>query len=186
MTDIPSKKRNSQKNKGFLLLSPWEFLEVEKKIIFYGRSWVEPNLATNELLDFVLENRYFNFHDTIYKQIYSLAMGNCLSPVCTDIGMSKFQNTGIDKLPCSLPFYKRYDDDFLPGVPKYQIYSTQEVFNSFSIRIQLAIAIENHNRLAFLHISIIRTIDNKITTGWYHKGTFSERFLNFISEHSLT
>lgn len=59
------------------------------------------------------------------------------------------------------------------------------MFNSFHPRLQFTVEKENNNSIAFLDLLLIRTEDNTIKTDWYHKPTFSERFLNFHSQHSF-
>ena len=56
------------------------------------------------------------------------------------------------------------------------------VFNSINPRIQFTHEIENNNSLSFL--DIIRD-NNRLITNWHRKPTFSGRFLNFKSQHSL-
>lgn len=137
-----------------------------------------------ELLEFAFDNNYFNFNNQFYKQIYGLGMGNCLSPSCSDVVMSELQLQCIKKLPFKLPFFKRYVDDIITCVPADQIDTLLTTFNSFHSKLQFTIEQEQNNSIAFLDILLMRTNENKIKTDWYHKPTFSERFLNFNSQHS--
>lgn len=137
------------------------------------------------LLQFCFDNSYFSFDDKFYRQIFGLGMGNCLSPVCSDVVMSELQTKCIDKLDFKLPFFKRYVDDIITCVPIDKISTLLDAFNSFHPRLQFTVEREDNNSIAFLDLLLIRTHDNKIKTDWYHKPTFSERFLNFRSQHSF-
>ncbi len=109
-------------------------------------------------------------------------MGNCLSPVCSDLVMQDLQDQCIKKLPFKLPFYKRYVDDIITSIPNNQEQVILDIFNSYHPRVQFTSEKENDNRIAFLDVLLIRH-EQSIETDWYHKPTFSERFLNFSSEH---
>lgn len=135
-----------------------------------------------ELLDFTFKNSYFNFDNKFYNQIYGLGMGNCLSPICSDIVMAELQENCIKKLPFQLPFFKRYVDDIITCAPSDQLQTLLKTFNAFHPKLQFTIEKEKNNSIPFLDILLIRT-DNTIITDWYHKPTFSERFLNFHSQH---
>lgn len=137
------------------------------------------------LLDFVFDNSYFNFDGVFYKQIYGLGMGNCLSPVCSDIVMSELQKECTKKLPFHLPFFKRYVDDIITCIPADKLETIQSVFNDFHPKLKFTVECENDGKIPFLDIVLIRTNNNNIITDWYHKPTFSERFLNYQSEHAF-
>lgn len=111
-------------------------------------------------------------------------MGNCLSPVCSDLVMQDLQEDCIDKLPFKLPFYKRYVDDVITAIPKNLENCILSNFNSYHPKIQFTIEKENKNCISFLDVLVIRR-GNNIITDWYHKPTFSERFLNYTSKHPL-
>lgn len=136
-----------------------------------------------QLFNFVVNNSYFNFENIFYQQISGLAMGNCLSPICSDIVMSKLQNTCINKLSFKVPFFCRYVDDIITAVPENKVDEILAIFNSFHHKLQFTIEIENDQKLPFLDTLVIRKDDNTIITDWYQKPTFSERFLNFYSQH---
>lgn len=139
-----------------------------------------------QLLNFVFDNSYFNFNGKFYKQIYGLGMGNCLSPCCSDIVMSELQRECISKLPFKLPFFKRYVDDIITCVPESEVETLLHIFNTFHSKLQFTVEKEKHNCIPFLDVLLIKDSNNLIKTDWYHKPTFSERYLNFNSNHSFT
>lgn len=138
-----------------------------------------------ELFNLCVKNSYFVFNKQYYKQIYGLGMGNCLSPVCADIVMSELQNHCLNQLSFRVPFFKRYVDDCVLAVPKNSVDELLTTFNSFHSKLQFTIEIETNNSLPFLDVILIRGNDGSIVTDWYQKPTFSERFLNFRSNHSM-
>ena len=99
--------------------------------------------------------------------------------------MDKLQRTCLNKLPFQLPFYKRYVDDIITCVPADQTDVLLNTFNSFHPKLQFTLEHETNNSIAFLDILLVRSDKNIIKTDWYHKPTFSERFLNFNSQHSF-
>lgn len=138
-----------------------------------------------ELLKFVFSNNYFKFEDRFFKQVDGLGMGNCLSPICSDIVMSELQNSCLQKLSFKPPFYKRYVDDIVTCIPKDQIDIVLNTFNKFHPKLQFTIEVETNQQLPFLDVLLIRNSHNHIITDWYHKPTFSGRFLNFNSQHTF-
>jgi len=65
-----------------------------------------------------------------------------------------------------------------------QIDNIPNNFNSFHHRLQFTIKIGG-KKLDFLDVTIIKN-NNKLEFDWSHKSTFSNRYLNFYSQHSLT
>ena len=59
-----------------------------------------------------------------------------------------------------------------------------ETFNSFHPRLQFMIEIGGE-KINFLDITLIKN-DTKINIDWYHKPTFSGRYLNYLSLHPIT
>lgn len=153
----------------------WHLIENEIKI---------PLHRFVELLTFIFDNNYFQYQDEFYQQIYGLGMGNCLSPICSDLVMQDLQDQCIKKLPFQLPFFKRYVDDIITSIPINQEQSILDIFNCYHPKLQFTLEKEINNSIAFLDVRLIRH-NQLIETDWYHKPTFSERFLNYSSEHSL-
>lgn len=99
--------------------------------------------------------------------------------------MNELQKTCINQLPFKVPFFKRYVDDIITCVPADQINVLLGTFNSFHSKLQFTIERESNNSIPFLDILLIRSNNNTIKTDWYQKPTFSERFLNYNSNHSF-
>lgn len=159
-----------------------ELISLKWNIISQHTKLTLVNFVT--LFKFCVDNNYFKNEDHFYKQIFGLGMGNCLSPICSDIVMQHLQNTCLDMLSFKPPFFKRYVDDIATSIPETKIDELLSVFNSFHPRLQFTIELENEGKLPFLDVLLIRK-ENSILTNWYHKPTFSERYLNFHSNHPL-
>lgn len=113
-----------------------------------------------------------------------IPMGSPLSPVIADITMQDLESRVIGTLPFNLPFYFRYVDDVALSVPSSGLDLTLNSFNSVHPRLQFTLEEGVDNRLPFLDVTIIVN-NNIIEFDWYHKPTFSGRYLNYESQHPL-
>jgi len=109
-------------------------------------------------------------------------MGSPLSPIITDIVLQDFERKALLEFGVEVPFYYRYVDDIATAIHQTQHKRLLDIFNSFHPRIQFTMEIGGTN-LDYLDVTII---NNKIEFDWFHKPTFSGRYLNFLSAHSLT
>ena len=132
----------------------------------------------------VLNSTYFSFNGRTYKQIYGTPMGSPLSPIIADIVMQDLEERAIRLLPFKLPIYMRYVDDILCSVPFQQAEHVLDTFNSLHHRLQFTMEINKNNVINFLDVTIISNNGN-LTFDWFHKNTFSGRYLNFNSHHPL-
>jgi len=137
------------------------------------------------IFNFLTTNNYFSFQNQFYKQTFGFGMGNCLSPVCADIVVLNIQNIVLKNFNFKIPFFKRYVDDILLAIPRGKEQEVLQAFNSHHPRIQFTLEIEHNRQISFLDMQIIRNLDNLIKIDWYHKPTFSERYINFYSHNPL-
>lgn len=194
--------KNALKNlkipKGYILISldvVSLFTKIPKELVYQciRDKWdtIEPftNLPMNEFLnglELVMDNCVFQHKEIIYQQIFGSPMGSPGSPSFADLVMETLEETVIKKLPFKLPFYFRYVDDIITAVPKNKVEDTRAIFNSFNENIQFTVEIENNNQIAFLDIWVIRTVTGTIKTDWYHKETWSGRYLHYYSHLPFT
>ncbi|XP_011859689.1 PREDICTED: uncharacterized protein LOC105557131 [Vollenhovia emeryi] len=134
---------------------------------------------------FVLKSTYFSFNGKIYQQTFGTPMGSPLSPIIADITMQDLENRAIELLNFRPPFYFRYVDDIALAVPSHMKDSALQIFNSFHPRLQFTIEEGTNRKLNFLDTTIIIR-DDHIEFDWYQKPTFSGRYLNFESCHTLS
>ncbi|XP_024891393.1 uncharacterized protein LOC112467144 [Temnothorax curvispinosus] len=130
----------------------------------------------------VLESTFFMFNGVIYQQTFGSPMGSPLSPIGADIVMQDLEERALELLSFTPPFYERYVDDIAMAIPSTECTHTLEVFNSFHPRLQFTMEVGVDGRLNFLEITMIRT-ENRLQFDWFHKSTFSGRYLNFLSQH---
>jgi len=136
-------------------------------------------------LKLIMDSTFFQFDNSIYKQIFGTPMGSPLSPILANIIMCDLEDRAISSLPVSLPFYVRYVDDIVLAAPTEHMPLILNVFNSFHNRLRFTIEYSNNKSINFLDTTIIIN-NNYIEFNWYRKPTFSGRFLSFFSHHPLS
>lgn len=134
-----------------------------------------------EGLMLLLDNCYFSYENTFYKQIFGSPMGSPISPVLANMVMELLETEVLKKLNFVPVFYTRYVDDIILCIPTNRIEDTVTEFNKFHHRLQFTTELETNNQIAFLDVMLIRQEDGSIKTDWYHKETWSGRYLNYNS-----
>jgi hypothetical protein len=151
----------------------WSYIKKETDI---------PQKEFINMIQFILNSSYFKFNNKIYKQTFGTPMGSPLSPIISDIVLQDIENKVLHRIKNNILFYHRYVDDIICAAKHSEIIAIQNLFNSFHNRIKFTIEREKNNSISFLDIKLIR-INNKIITDWFHKSTFSGRYLSFYSNH---
>jgi len=135
-------------------------------------------------LKMILESTYFLFDNQIFKQNFGTPMGSSLSPIIADLVMRDLEERSLRTLGFEVPFYARYVDDIVMAVPPRKVDEVLRNFNIFHDRLQFTLEVGG-DKLNFLNVTIIKN-NNRIMYNWYHKPTFSGRYLNFLSQHPLS
>lgn len=133
----------------------------------------------------LLNSTIFTFNGLIYQQIFKISLSSPLSPIVADIILQDLESRALETLIVRLttPFYMRYYvDDVALAVPSSLVNHMLDIFNSFHPRLQFTMEVGEGNRLNFLDVTMILN-DNHIIFDWFHKSTFSGRYLNFLSQH---
>jgi len=136
-----------------------------------------------KLLNLSLNDTYFKFNNSIYKQVDGLAMGSPLSPVAANIFLNFFETSLLNQCPLDIKpsFYKRYlDDTFMLFSNEQQARNFFDYINSRHANIKFTFEGELDKRLAFLDINVCRN-DNCFITSVYRKPTFSGLGTNYFS-----
>lgn len=133
----------------------------------------------------VLEECCFQFNGQFYRQIFGSPMGSPASPVFADLVLEILEEMVIKKLGFKLPFFYRYVDDILTAVPMNKVDEIKKAFNSYNEHLQFTVEEENNGQISFLEALCIRC-DRSIKTDWFHKATWSGRYLNFKSHLPMT
>lgn len=134
-----------------------------------------------EGLMLLLDNCYFSYEKSFYKQIFGSPMGSPISPVLANMVMEFLETEVLKKLSFVPLFYTRYVDDIILCIPNNRIDDTVTEFNKFHQRLQFTTELEENNQIAFLDVLLVKQKDGSIKTDWYHKETWSGRYLNYNS-----
>jgi len=144
-------------------------------------------ISKNELLlaiKFVLSSTFFTFNNIIYKQTHGTPMGSPLSPVIADIVMQDLETSCLNRINCKLTFYFRYVDDIVMAAPSDKTDLIFKTFNQYHNRLKFTIEYEENRSISFLDL-LLTISENTIQIDWFHKKSFSGRFLSFYSGHPL-
>jgi len=96
----------------------------------------------------------------------------------TDIVLQDLEEKALSNINLNLSFYYRYVDDIILAAPFNHSTNILNIFNSFHNRLQFNIEFENNRNISFLDL-LLNVVDNKIKIDWFHKKTFSARFLSY-------
>jgi len=135
----------------------------------------------------VLDSTFFMFDNQFYKQNFGTPMDSPLSPIIADVVMQELETTvhrTLSTVNFPIPIHYRYVDDILMAVPHDKIDHILNAFNNFHSRLQFTLEVGGQ-KINFLDTTII-VERNRLKIDWYHKPTFSGRFLNYWSQHSLS
>ena len=119
---------------------------------------------------------FFQFGDTVYKQVNGISMGSPLAPVLADVYLNKFEEKYINEKFHDIIFYYRYVDDiFILIKDSMNVNFFVSKINNFDSNLKFTFEIENNNKINFLDI-LIFIIDDKYFTGWYRKNSNTYTF----------
>lgn len=138
-----------------------------------------------DALKLVLENCEFTFNDLSFKQTFGSPMGSPVSPSIANLVMEYIETTVLQNSRIHTPFFYRYVDDIITAVHKDQVEDFVNLFNNFNQYIKFTVEKEENQRIPFLDVLIHHNIDGTLYTDWYHKNTWSGRYLNFKSSLPL-
>src|SRR5436190_8884249 len=157
---------------------------VGKRWHFIEKGTPLPYVEFLSALRLVLFSTFFKFNGKIYKQLYGTPMGSPLSPILADLTLCDLEEKAKSRIPCHIPLYFRYVDDIIMAAPPALFNIILDTFNSLHPRIKFTIERSKNNSLDFLDVTV-ELRDCHFEFNWFHKPTFSGRFLNFFSYHPL-
>jgi hypothetical protein len=138
------------------------------------------------LTTFCLNNSFFTFRGTYYKQVKGLAMGSPISSTIAEIVMHEIDIAAVGLLGNRLLLWKRYVDDILAFLNRLlDIQDILNILNGINTNIQFTVEEEKHNSIPFLDIKI-RSSESGLKCEVYRKPTHSGHYLNFNSEHTYS
>ena len=136
------------------------------------------------LLCFVLNNNYFRFGKTVYRQKKGVAMGSHLAPPLAIVFMDRLEQKMLETSRLKPEFYDRYVDDCLlawtHGEEKLRDFINHCNSQHPSITFTWESTLET-NPLPYMDIAILVSIDNRIEYELYQKPSDSGVNLNFAS-----
>jgi len=106
-----------------------------------------------QAVKFIFNSIFFQFNNTIYKQIFDTSMGSPLSPIVADIVLQDLEIKVLECLFLKIPIYYRYVDDILFVAPvdhfNHILKTLNHSMNDYSFRKS------NDDSFNFLDIKII-------------------------------
>ena len=136
-----------------------------------------------QAVKFVLEANIFQW--SFLQASFWNSHGISNLPCYRQFGNGKVRDDlSLSKVPFQLKFYKRYVDDIITCIKLEDLPILLDTFNSFHNRLQFTYEVEKDSCLSFLDTLVIRS-NNKLTTNWYHKPSWSSRCINFFSVHLM-
>ena len=135
------------------------------------------------LVKFCLNNNYFTFEESFYKQIFGASMGSALSPVVSNLYMEFFESRLVPTLDnFGFVSWVRYVDDILTiWEGDVDAVCLLGALNSLSPSIQFTLEEEVEGSISFLDLRISKGLYPLF--GVFRKKTFSNTFVHFYSDH---
>ena len=146
------------------------------------------NLIASDVIKCVelcLYSTVFSFNDSLYRQIFGVPMGTCISPVVANIFMEHIERQALTTFREPPRIWLRYVDDVFCVIKSSVIDDFHHHINSISPNVKFALELEDNNSLAFLDVYVKRTVNSKLWTTIYQKPTHTDRYLQFDSHHPL-
>ncbi|XP_077492181.1 uncharacterized protein LOC144103295 [Amblyomma americanum] len=130
------------------------------------------------LLKFCLENTYFVFRGTFYKQVHGTAMGGAISVTAANLTLRAIENQALASFQPRPKIFLRYIDDCFCIIKKDALTAFTEHINSIAEAITFTVEEEVANRLPFLDVSVERN-GRRLLFQVFRKPTHTGRYLHF-------
>lgn len=98
--------------------------------------------------------------------------------------MEDLETDCLTRLDFEISCFYRYVDDIFMVLPKDGLDCVVDCFNNYHSRLKFTQESELNDSINFLNTTVYRD-NNKLTTNWYRKPTFSGRYINFLSNHPI-
>ena len=142
------------------------------------------NLSVNDIIEALsicLKSTVFSFKNALYRQIFGVPMGSCISPILADIFIEFVEHRAISTFHTHPKLWVRYVDDTFCVIEEQYAEEFHKHLNSISSSITFTLEREQNQFLAFLDVKVTRNKDNTIFI--YKKPTHTDRYLQFDSHH---
>jgi len=140
----------------------------------------------SSLLKLAVEDSYFSFDNSLYRQIDGMSMGSPLGPLFANIFLSHYESEWLQNCPIKPFLYRRYVDDTLWLLPADSDLSVLMNFmNSRHANMKFTYEAESNDSIHFIGLTITHnscgTNTNRYLTSVYRKPTSTSLFMNFNS-----
>ena len=116
-------------------------------------------------------------------------MGLSIWPLIADLVLQGIEETFLIRYKKSITCYYRYVEDSFIVIMKNKLSMLLNYWNNFHERLKCTFEKEGEklekNSINFLDILIKRNFDGTVCLDLYNKPTFSGRYVNFLSNHSI-
>ena len=138
-----------------------------------------------ELIKLCVVNTCFIFNGQFYRQKFGMQMGNCLSPVLSNIYMEFFESRIANAIITDDIFWVRYVDDIFAILKAYMnLDRILNALNDLIPSIKFTVEKEDGGLLSFLDVTVIRSV---MTSNYkfkvYRKATNNNLIINKFSAH---
>ena len=137
------------------------------------------------LLKIVLYTNYFNFNNTIYKQIHGIAMGTACTCTISDIFICNFVKKHFFNWTYQPRYYKQYRDDSF-GIWLHKSTLSNYINHLNSIHPNLKFTLTFGKSIQYLDLNISLTTWGTLATETYYKPTDTFQYLDAESNHPPT
>lgn len=135
------------------------------------------------LLELVLNNNYFVFNGTFYKQIFGCPMGSPVSAILANLVMEYVEERALSTAPHTPKWWYRYVDDSHVCLAREHLTEFRSHLNSINQHIKFTIEEGRDGSIAFLDTKTTRNPDGTTRTSVYRKATHTDKYLHFNSHH---
>lgn len=133
----------------------------------------------------VKDNNYLQFNQKFYRAKNGLTIGDCASPVLSDMVMTDILLLAVAELGYDPKLLKKYVDDIIIICPKEELENTVTIFNSINKSIKFTVECEDEGQLVYMDMNLNRRPNGSISTMFYQKPTNKGRILNYKSNHPM-
>lgn len=158
---------------------------------YYHLIAIQTNVPIETFLEalsfFIMDDAYFTFNNTIYRQCKGLSMGNALSGILAEIYLSESLNEIVEGIPPGiLDFMFIFVDDIFYGVQEeYKRILISRIIEATNINLK-STEEDGNNSVNYLNMECIRNeTNNKLEFRWWQKPESAKRILDFHSFHPL-
>ena len=128
----------------------------------------------------------FSFNNKYYKQKFGTSMGNCLSPVISNLYMEFFEKHLLPPiLPANAQWFRYVDDVLCVWPVNSDVDEFLSNLNNLVPSIKFTMEKEHNNAIPFLDILINRN-NRELTYNVYRKPTNNLSYVHYYSAHPLS